>query len=803
MSRAGGQVLDTVAVSLNGEQYLLARTQDALKARRWKVEAKAQATTGEHASTILRRRPNVRPGDIDGEWIATYEDWSKGLMGDTEDYRGGGLVMANGLHGLMPHAIRPCHKLVTVTHTTEENTRPAIALVFQKELWVISGRYARRFANGTVTDDRDFGAGVYATDAIVHNNVLVVGFGGSANGIQYATSASNWTTDADVFATHFAHVLDRLWRCNDIGTVSNIGPTDAPQTLGNWSTGITVGDSGYGATDLNGTDDGRVVVSKVNGLFPGDAGAQFKNVLPELENAPDPRNGRGTMIRGADIFYPTVNDLLRYDGGSVEAVGLRHSWPSAATVDMLPDTRTTGLCMEGQFIWACTPFGGFPRVRPTAVQVTTDNGSTYASYSVNQFSYGSPTGVDLSSLDTAANGDWMVVGFAASTPIYGLVLDLSATNSNASTMTVQYWNGAAWTAFAVVDDVWDGTRVPLLATPMVDGLISLAGSGTVSWANAPTTVASTINSISAHYYRVSFSAALDSTVTVISVFGITVPATGNGYNFRTPGAGLFRGRSQQADDNSPTSIVWEPYTTLDNNIIPTAMIFTSGFFYPHTHRYGQLCIAGKQTVAFIAPPADGIDEPYSDLGLRALDSCAGPMDDMGMPGVSKRFLTVAVRGRPGASNIGTIAAVYRVDSTVAFAYPTSGTTVNATGTAIQLGYAFNPAVFALSAGGAQSAEVWPQTYMVEVRFRVLDTYKEQYTMVLECETGQNAVGGGVLPDVDVQVTALEALRGTSCTLIDPIGQSKTVTVFEVNEIEARQVGRSEPTMFMEVRAVEA
>jgi len=153
-----------------------------------------------------------------------------------------------------------------------------------------------------------------------------------------------------------------------------------------------------------------------------------------------------------------------------------------------------------------------PRLKDLAAavkaQFTTDVGATYTDNSteVND----STTGVmTLNSLDTIANGDWVVIG--GPVPFCGIAADLTNLNSNAATMTVEYWNGSAWTA---VTGLTDGTSTGGFAFG-VDGQITWTGAAAAStpsnWA------ASTINSISAYWVRIGFSAALDASVTLTEV----------------------------------------------------------------------------------------------------------------------------------------------------------------------------------------------------------------------------------------------------------------------------------------------
>lgn len=137
---------------------------------------------------------------------------------------------------------------------------------------------------------------------------------------------------------------------------------------------------------------------------------------------------------------------------------------------------------------------------------TTDNGSSYSTLS------GTWT---LNSLDTVANGDWIIVG--GNYPFYGLVVTVGNTNGNASTLAAHYWNGSAWTA---VDSLSDGTAA---------GGATLAQNGTITFTMPTTWVASTIDGTLVYWLRLSVSAALDATVTTtaVTVNGVVSLAAAN------------------------------------------------------------------------------------------------------------------------------------------------------------------------------------------------------------------------------------------------------------------------------------
>lgn len=145
-----------------------------------------------------------------------------------------------------------------------------------------------------------------------------------------------------------------------------------------------------------------------------------------------------------------------------------------------------------------------PSAISTSVRKTTDNGVTYTDYTSAVGDDGSGTYADLSALDTVANGDWLVVGSDGEFRKILIVMDASV-NTNASTMTVSYWNGTAWRP---VLNFTDGTTA---------GGKTFAQGGTVLWDFPSDWASSTINAVEAFYVRISVSAVLSAAVHVTEV----------------------------------------------------------------------------------------------------------------------------------------------------------------------------------------------------------------------------------------------------------------------------------------------
>lgn len=136
------------------------------------------------------------------------------------------------------------------------------------------------------------------------------------------------------------------------------------------------------------------------------------------------------------------------------------------------------------------------------------------------------TEVVLSSQNTWANGGALYVG--SHIPFAGLDVDVDATNSNASVLTVNYWNGTAWVTISPTDNTASGGA-------------TFAQDGTITWTVPTAWSANTLRGIAASagddsdlastvlfpgaerplfWARLEVSAALDSSVTFDSIHAI-------------------------------------------------------------------------------------------------------------------------------------------------------------------------------------------------------------------------------------------------------------------------------------------
>ncbi len=129
---------------------------------------------------------------------------------------------------------------------------------------------------------------------------------------------------------------------------------------------------------------------------------------------------------------------------------------------------------------------------------TTDDSGTFTDYSVNAQDGDAATDITLSSLGTAAQGDYLYVG--AHRPFRGFKVDVDAANSTASVMTGFYWNGVAWTDASITDGTTNGGA-------------AWAIDGDISWTVPTGWKKKVVNGRDMYWMRFQVTAALDSSTT--------------------------------------------------------------------------------------------------------------------------------------------------------------------------------------------------------------------------------------------------------------------------------------------------
>lgn len=140
----------------------------------------------------------------------------------------------------------------------------------------------------------------------------------------------------------------------------------------------------------------------------------------------------------------------------------------------------------------------------TSAQKTVNSGSTYTDYTSAVSDDNQATYADLSSLANVAGGGWFVIGADQLFRQILIVMD-SSVNTNASVLTVQYWNGTSW--YAALNPI-DGTAA---------GGKTLARGGTIEFDLPSDWALATANAVTAYYVRLSVSATLSAAVHVTEV----------------------------------------------------------------------------------------------------------------------------------------------------------------------------------------------------------------------------------------------------------------------------------------------
>ena len=129
---------------------------------------------------------------------------------------------------------------------------------------------------------------------------------------------------------------------------------------------------------------------------------------------------------------------------------------------------------------------------------TVDDAVTFTDYSVEAQDGDAATDVTLSSLGTAAQGDYLYVG--APRPFRGIKVDVDAANANASVLSGKYFNGDSWADASITDGTASGG-----ATFAIDG--------DITWTVHSGWKKTKINGREMYWMRFQASAALDSTTT--------------------------------------------------------------------------------------------------------------------------------------------------------------------------------------------------------------------------------------------------------------------------------------------------
>ena len=785
MTALGLGQLDARTIQIDSQEYPLIQegVAQALGVRRWQVDSVPRAVP-------RAPRPDVSDGAMPYEKVISYTRFDGGITGELENLPGC-IHFSENCNGLWG-GVRPIRFTTQSFDNTQldGNTR-AVEIIFNGDVFLIQGRNCLRLSGTVLTVDQDFGAGVNAVCACVHNDELVVGFGGSTNRIRSRTAAGVWTTATDAtYADLLCQVDDRLVRISSGNVQSSIGSTENPLTLGNWipSAGITVGDDDYGCTEL-GAYGVQIAVAKVDGLYLGNSEttALFSKVMSVL---PDATNGKNMRIPdgGGQIYYPHTGGLLLYDRGKITEIGIPFS--SGERADKIPSTQVSALDVRGDVVWAMTRPSGIPWALPTGVQKTVNNGVAYTDYSAVSKDGIASNFVDISSLDTVANEDWLIVGYSAR--FYGVFFEMNSPNGNTAQVTAEFWNGSAWTALSTNAALafYDGTTSPLLTTPHVDGVVTFKKTGMMLWRNnaLSTWASSTINGIAAFWIRFSVSAALDALVRIAEVRVITSEVSSY----------LWRGRPRRRTDTRGDPIIWETWAESIAVIEPTALLVVP----QSVATYQDVLISkSRQTMTMVGAEDAGAEAGwYFAINAGESQRFYTAKHDGGTPMLNKQWLAIAIRGRNIDSNRDLLVQ-YRMDENTTWvtaqasvtASPTTISLTGITGRWMQLRITFN----------AFTSFPPAEVTAIELIYRELHTFRELSTFYIEAGKGRYYSEGGIPPSPDVVLSTLEALQGSAAvSQRGPARLLTTVNVIDVSQVELAQEGLEYPELVLKVRTAE-
>jgi len=197
------------------------------------------------------------------------------------------------------------------------------------------------------------------------------------------------------------------------------------------------------------------------------------------------------------------------------------SLTTTATFIQFPALATPGNKLKGHLIVTPRNFATAVVVKvafnPWLTILKTTNGMTTAptDYSIEAQDGSTDTSVDLSSLDTVANGDWVLIG--SHQQFRGFRVDVDGTNSTlTTTAAIHFWNGGNWVAYSITDGTKSSTALDQ------DGL--LYWTPTSNWQKITFRTLypelkhdAYYSDIPMYWVRYSFDKALDSAVTLDSL----------------------------------------------------------------------------------------------------------------------------------------------------------------------------------------------------------------------------------------------------------------------------------------------
>lgn len=277
------------------------------------------APSGSGRGVQVNARP-WQPGDKKTMWRVPLHPWTGGLNVDRITGRGT-YAKANAdasNDGLLLHP--PLLADLTFTNGTAPNK----IVELNGDIYVLAGRYVQKItaSNYSVTEDKDFGAGLAGVDMVVFNNEIIVAMGPSTPIFKRTTTTWSQASD-NTYAIALGVVGEKLWRAESPNLISSC--TTTPLTLASWT---PASPSQYPAGDTTNSiksiiDYGGIPwVGRAEGMFAPDPQSRFLNQTPQLQRYPDATyNAIQPWTAWGYLWVPSVAGLMRIKPGESKVFG--------------------------------------------------------------------------------------------------------------------------------------------------------------------------------------------------------------------------------------------------------------------------------------------------------------------------------------------------------------------------------------------------------------------------------------------------------------------------------------------------
>ncbi len=196
-------------------------------------------------------------------------------------------------------------------------------------------------------------------------------------------------------------------------------------------------------------------------------------------------------------------------------------WYQFTFTDIIATTSVYYVTVDAPFQAIVDLWDGEPRSEASYIKDTT-SGYVDESTTVLEEDYVSGDILSYSSIGGLTTAERLFVGFPERMTGIDITLVTGKVNTNASVLTIKYWNGSAWTSVGTIED---GTKTTVT---------TLNKSGSVIW-DAPVQSsefkAAVSNSDLWYYYEIAVDATLSGTVYIDKITGIPAQRNIKGYSY--------------------------------------------------------------------------------------------------------------------------------------------------------------------------------------------------------------------------------------------------------------------------------